>query len=73
MICSRQKKWDTMPELSLGGPNNIEIVEKTKLLGVMVNSELTWNDNTNLITKKGHANLWTIRRLRNIGAKTKNY
>ena len=46
----------------------MEVVESTKLLGVVVHSDIRWYENTNYICKKGYQRLWMIRRLKNLGA-----
>ena len=47
---------------------NLEVVEKSKLLGVKIQSDLKWNDNTNYICQKGFMRLWMLRRLKGLGA-----
>ena len=42
-----------------------------QLLGINLRTDLKWSDNTTEITKKGYARMWTIRRLKLLGA-TKN-
>ena len=44
-------KYDFMPQLSIGD-NQLEVVESTKLLGVMVSSDLKWNHHTEYVVKK---------------------
>ena len=46
----------------------LEVVKKMKLLGVIVTSDLTWDDNTEFITKKAFSRLWLLRRLKKLGA-----
>ena len=58
--------YDFLPELSLDN-QTIECTEKMKLLGVQLQSDLKWRDNTDMITKKAYSRLWTIRRLMKFG------
>ena len=58
---------DFMPELALQN-NQLEVVEELKLLGVVVRSDLKWSSNTEYIVKKANSRLWTLRRLKNLGA-----
>ena len=51
-----------------GGYGYLEVVEKFKLLGVIIRSDLKWSDNTDFICQKGYARLWMIRRLKSLGA-----
>ena len=46
-----------MPQFHIGD-QQIEFVEKLKLLGVTMTSDLKWNENTNIITKKAYNRLW---------------
>ena len=47
---------------------NLEVVEKFKLLGVQLRSDLKWSDNTDYICKKGYERIWMLRRLSVLGA-----
>ena len=68
MLFNNGRKFDFMPKISLDGQNNLEVVEKIKLLGVHIRSDLRWFDNTNHICKKGYKRLWVLRRLKRLGA-----
>ena len=46
------KKYDFLPKMSIG-ENKLEVVQSTKLLGVILSSDLKWNQHTEYITKKG--------------------
>ena len=59
----------TSPELEIDGVV-LEVVEKMKLLGVMLTSDLKWRENTEFITKKAYKRLWLIKRLKQLGAST---
>ena len=50
------------------GQENLEVVEKFKLLGVIIRSDLKWYENTQFICKKGYGRLWMLRRLKQLGA-----
>ena len=58
---------DFIPEFELD-KNRIEIVEETKLLGLMIRTDLKWYSNTDYMVKKANSRLWTIRRLKKLGA-----
>ena len=60
---------DFMPEIELGG-GQLEVVEETRLLGVIIRSDMRWNSNTESIVKRAYNKLWTIRRLKELGANT---
>ena len=71
MIFNTSRNFDFSPKLTLpdmGDGEYLEVVESTKLLGVVIRSDTRWYDNTNYICKKGYQRLWMIRRLKNLGA-----
>ena len=71
MLFNVAKDYDFMPQLSLSNMENgehLDVVDSTKLLGVMIRSDLKWNENTDYICKKGYARLWVLRRLKFLGA-----
>ena len=49
---------------------NIEIVDKMKILGTIVDSKLSWDDNCSMIIKKVNARMQLIRSLQSFGATT---
>ena len=70
MIFNTGRKYDVMPKLTLSGQgeNYLEVVEKFKLLGVMIRSDMKWYDNTDYVCEKGYSRLWMLRRLKGLGA-----
>ena len=62
-------KNDFTPELEIDGVM-LELVEKMKLLGVIITSDLKWRENTGFITKKAFKRLWLQKRLNQLGAST---
>ena len=58
---------DFMPEFVLG-KKELELVEETKLLGVVLRSDLSWSSNTEDIVKRANKKLWCLKRLRKLGA-----
>ena len=69
MLFNTSHKNDFSPELEIDGVV-LEVVEKMKLLGVMLTSDLKWRENTEFITKKAYKRLWLIKRLKQLGAST---
>ena len=55
------------PELSLDG-KKLDVVNETKLLGLVVTSNCRWESNTKQVVAKGNARLWFLRRLKLLGA-----
>ena len=71
MVFNPCKKWDFIPELSLGN-QELEMKDKLKLLGVIIRSDLKWTSNTEEMVKKGYKRLWALRRLKGMGASLEN-
>ena len=67
MLFNTSTTNDFQPDMNIEGVE-IEVVEKMKLLGVIITNDLKWHENTLLITKKAFGRLWILRRLRNMGA-----
>ena len=59
---------DFMPNLSILENHNLEVVEQFKLLGVIFQSNLRWQANTDFLCQKAYSRLWMLRRLKNFGA-----
>ena len=47
---------------------DIKLVEETKLLGVVISSNLSWKANTEYIVKRCNSKIWVVRRLKKLGA-----
>ena len=58
---------DFMPEFHVDEAR-IDLVEETKLLGVIIRSDLSWASNTEYIVKRANSKLWCLRRLKGYGA-----
>ena len=67
MMFNPCKSKDFMPEFKIS-QTRIELVEQTKLLGVIISSDLSWTANTEYITKRCNKKTWMLRRLKNLGA-----
>ena len=48
--------------------NELEMVEESKLLGVVLRSDLSWSANTNSIVSRAYKKLWFLKRLKKLGA-----
>ena len=67
-IFNTARTYDFMPKLSIEEKTHLEVVEEFKLLGVVFQTDLRWQANTDYMCKKGYARLWMIRRLNALGA-----
>ena len=50
MSFHRSRKSDYLPETYLDN-NRLDLIESTKLLGVMISSDMKWKENTEFIKK----------------------
>ena len=50
--------------------NELDVVEETKLLGLVIRSDLSWSSNTEYMVKRANKKLWTLKRLKKLGAET---
>ena len=66
MIFNLSKTFDIHPVIKMND-TQLEIVEKMKLLGVIITSDLKWHENTDYITQRGYSRLWILRRLKKFG------
>jgi hypothetical protein len=64
---TRNFKFEPMLKLD-GSP--LEVVTETKLLGLTITSDCRWEANSKAIVKKGNSRLWSLRRLKMLGAST---
>ena len=60
-----------MPSFSLDG-HQIELVEETRLLGLVLTSDLSWSANTDSLVTRCNNKLWFLRRLKKLGASTED-
>ena len=67
MVFNPCKAWDFMPELSLNN-QELEMMEEMRLLGVIVKSDMKWSSNTEHMLVKAYKRLWSLRRLKGMGA-----
>ena len=54
-------------KLMLDG-HHIDLVEETRLLGLVLRSDLSWSSNTDYIVQRCNSKLWFLRRLKKLGA-----
>ena len=63
MIFNKSKKYDFPPEFSFQNGENLDVVNETKLLGLIISSDLRWYSNTKAIYNKAMSKMWLIRRM----------
>ena len=66
MLFSRSRSRDFQPELFI---NNelLDVVDTTKLLGVMISSNLKWDAHIEYIRSKAMKRMWMLRRIKEVG------
>ena len=67
-ISSRTK--DFMPQLALSDGVNLEVIYQLKLVGIVISSELTWNEHVDYTVSRVNGVLWQLVRFKNLGAPT---
>ena len=66
MIFNKSRTLDFQPEFSFKNGEPLECIEKTKLLGIYLTSDLKWKENCKQIFKKAMAKMWLLRRLKKL-------
>ena len=61
------KKYAFPPNLTIGGSDVLSEVTSSKLLGVVIQSSLRWEENTVYICKKATSKIWALRKMQKIG------
>ena len=59
----KSKKWSFPAELKFKDGTALETMRETKLLGVLVSDDLSWQKNTNYICEKARKKIWILRRM----------
>ena len=54
-------------QLTLDGSTELEVVEKFRLLGIIFQTNLGWQANTDFICQKEFARIWMLKRLKKFG------
>ena len=60
------KKYAFPPEFKLGN-SNLEVKEVLKVLGVMIQQDLKWGSQVDLMTRKASKTIWRLRRMQQLG------
>ena len=68
VLFNTSRRYDFTPQLVLNYKTTLEVVEEFRLLGLIIQSDLGWQSNTNNICKKTNSRIWMLRRLRKLGA-----
>ena len=69
MVFNPGKIRDFFPRFPVNN-DELEVVEEIKLLGVIIRNDLSWEPNTDYIIKRANKKLWSLSRLKKLGAQT---
>ena len=69
MLFNRSRSLDFQPNIQLES-ELLEVVEESKILGVIMSSDMKWKKHIDYIRKKCFTKMWSIRRMKEIGAST---
>ena len=61
------RKYDFIPDYKINN-EQLDVVYSSKLLGVMIQSDCKWGENTKYIVGKAKKRIWFLRRLKKLGA-----
>ena len=64
MLFNKSRTTDFPPEFSFRNGQNLEVVEETRLLGVVLTSDLRWEANTRSVCSRAMAKMWLLRRMK---------
>ena len=67
MLFNPARNYDFMPSFLINN-EEIDLVEETKLLGLVIRSDMSRCSNTEYMVKRCNSKLWILRRLRKLGA-----
>ena len=70
MNFTKSRKFDFPPELTFSDGKEILCSRETKLVGVILTENLSWQRNTDYICQKARQKLWILRRIIKLGLKT---
>ena len=61
------KKYDFLPQLSFPDSEPLEVIYTTRLLGVIISSDLSWSPHVIDVTRRATAKLWILVRFKRLG------
>ena len=67
MIFNLTKSLQFPPEVGFNGDQNLEVVRKAKILGIVISVDLKWSEKTDSIISNAKSRLWTLRTMKRLG------
>ena len=71
MLFNKSRLLDFQPEIFIND-ELLDVVESTKILGIMLSSNMKWDENIEYIRSKAMKKLWMLRRIRELGGSTQD-
>ena len=65
-----RRSFDFLPQLHFPGCEPLEVIYETRLLGVIISSNLSWSPHVEFITSRATKKLWLLVRFKSLGAST---
>ena len=66
LLFNNSRSFDFPPELAFSNGEILESISHTKLLGIIVSTDLKWHLNTHYIFKRAMSKMWLLRRLKRL-------
>ena len=67
MLFNQGRKYDFLPTIETENGHMLQTVDEMRLLGLVVRSDLRWQENTNQMCRKAYTTLWIIRNMKKLG------
>ena len=67
MLFNQGRNFDFLPTIKTKNGDLLQTVDVMRLLGLVIRSDLRWQDNTNEMCRKAYSRLWMIRNLKKLG------
>ena len=69
MLFNPRKEYYFQPLINTCDGNVLEVVEEAQVLGIVVQSDMSWKSNSNLLCRRGFSRLWLLRNLARLGTR----
>ena len=70
MLNPLRRGIDFQPNIKLNG-NTLDVTDQVRLVGFVLNHDLSWNSNTESLVNRAYQKMWILRRLKTMGATKK--
>ena len=70
MVFNFSQNFDFLPQLSFPGADPLEVIYKTKLLGITLTSNLSWAEHVDDVCRRATKKLWVLIQFKTLGGTT---